>query len=108
MKLMEEREKEKLIELALKIKTYVLTEKIVKLDNAGQCHQYAFIVDPSLRKPQLKFLLELLFSIKIRSIRTINLHTPKKRVGKFLGKKARSKKVYITLEANQKIENLLN
>jgi large subunit ribosomal protein L23 len=104
---MEEKKNQNLIDLASQIKSYVLTEKVTKLHESAQS-QYAFIVDPSLRKPELKGLLELLFAVKIDSIRTINLSTRKKKIGKFLGKKSKCKKVYITLKENNKIENLIN
>ncbi len=104
---MEENQDQKLISLASLIKSYVLTEKITNLYEVDQ-RQYSFIVDPRLKKSELKSLLELLFSVKIKSIRTLNLFSKKKRVGKFVGKKARSKKVYISLEANQRIDHLYN
>ncbi len=104
---MEEKQKEKLINLVTQIKAYVVTEKTSKLYEKAE-NQYAFIVDPSLKKTELKPLLEMLFSVKIEKIRTLNLHHAKKRIGKYMGKKAKSKKVYITLKENQKISNLFN
>ncbi len=102
---MEEKQKETIIHLASQIKSYVLTEKTTKLYQEKQ--QYTFLVDPSLKKTELKLLIELVFSVKVCEIRTLNLPRVTKRVGKFLGKKARAKKVYVTLEKNQKIDNLL-
>ncbi len=102
---MENAQDQKLISLASLVKSYVLTEKITKLYEIDQ-RQYSFIVDPKLNKPEIKKLLETLFSIKIKSIRTLNLFAQKKRVGKIIGKKARNKKVYISLEVNQKIDHL--
>lgn len=104
---MEENQDQKLISLASLIKSYVLTEKATKLFEADQ-KQYSFIVDPSLNKSDLKNLFEILFSVQIKSIRTLNLFSKKKRVGKFLGRKVRSKKVYISLKENQQIDNLYN
>ncbi len=102
---MVENQDQKLINLASLVKSYVLTEKTTKLYEQNE-QQYSFIVDPSLSKSELKPLLELLFSVKIKSIRTLNLFAQKKRVGKFIGRKKQAKKVYITLEKNQKINNL--
>ncbi len=107
MKLMEENQAQKLISLASLVKSYVLTEKATKLYEVKQ-RQYSFIVDPKLKKPELKSLFEILFSVKIKSIRTANLHSKKIITQKSAGKKARRKKVYITLEENYKIDNLYN
>ena len=104
---MEKNQDNKLIRLAGLIKSYVLTEKSTKLYEFNE-RQYSFTVDPSLKKQELKALLELLFSVKIQSIRTLNIFCKKKKVGKFLGKKSSKKKVYITLKMNQKIDNLYN
>lgn len=104
---MEKNQDQKLISLANLVKSYVLTEKTNKLYEKEQ-RQYSFIVDPSLNKIQLKALFELLFKVKIKSLRTLRLFAKKRRVGKFIGKRARAKKVYITLEKNQSIENLYN
>lgn len=104
---MEENQDQKLINLASLVKSYVLTEKTNKLYEKEQ-RQYSFIVDPSLNKTQIKALFELLFKVKIVNLRTLRLFAKKKRVGKFIGKKRRAKKVYITLEKNQSIDNLYN
>ncbi len=104
---MENDQDQKLISLASLVKSYVLTEKVTKLYEVDQ-RQYSFIVDPKLKKPEIKKLLEILFSVKIKSIRTLNLFAQTKRVGKSMGKKVRSKKVYISLEANQQIDHLYN
>ena len=94
-----------LTNLASLIKSHLLTEKTTNLYSQGQ---YSFLVDPSLKKTQLKALLELLFAVQIKSLRTLNLSRKTKRVGKFRGKKAQYKKVYITLEPEQKIANLFD
>ncbi len=107
MKLMEETQDLKLISLARLVKSYVLTEKATKLYEDGQ-RQYSFIVDPQLKKPELKSLLELLFSVKIKSIRTSNLYSKKVQNKRSVGRKTRNKKVYITLHENYKIDNLYN
>ncbi len=104
---MVENQNQELVNLASLVKSYVLTEKTTKLYDKDNSH-YTFIVDPSLKKTELKSLFELLFSVKIKSIRTLNLFAQKKRVGKFIGKKRRAKKVYITLQPNQEIKNIFN
>jgi large subunit ribosomal protein L23 len=103
---MEKQEKDqKLINLASLIKSHLLTEKTT---NLYALRQYSFLVDPSLNKGQIKALLEILFSVKIKSVRSLNLTRKTKKVGKFSGKKAQYKKVYITLEADEKIANLFD
>jgi len=90
----------------LKLVKYPLfSEKSYKLYDKGQ---YTFIVDRSLRKNELKYLFESIFSIKILHVNTLVLPLKKKRIGKFLGKKPSYKKVIITLRKGDSIKNIFD
>lgn len=64
---------------------------------------YTFLVDKKLNKVQIKFLLENLFEVKLKSIRTQTLPIKSKKVKNKLIKKPRFKKVIITLKENNTI-----
>jgi large subunit ribosomal protein L23 len=64
---------------------------------------YTFLVDKKLNKLEIKFLLEELFEVKLKSIRTQNLPIKSKRVKNKLIRKPSFKKVIITLKENNKI-----
>lgn len=85
------------------IKYPLITEKTYKLQDKGK---YTFIVDRSLNKQQLKYLLENIFAIKIVKINTLVLPIRKKRIGKFIGKKPNYKKVIITLKKGDVIKDI--
>lgn len=71
-------------------------------------NKYAFIVDCSLTKKELKFFFESIFEIKLRKINTLTLAPKQKKVGKFWGKKALYKKAILTLESGYKIEGVFD
>lgn len=87
------------------IKYPSFTEKSLNLYNS---QQYTFIVDRSLKKDQIKLILENVFNIKILKVNTAIIPTKKKRVGRFIGKQAQYKKAYIKLRKGDKIAELLN
>lgn len=69
---------------------------------------YTFIVDRSLTKLQIKYLLEEMFQVKILQINTLFLPRKTLRVRKALGRKPRYKKAYIKLKIGYKIENIFD
>lgn len=84
------------------IKAPVVTEKAATI---GQdLNQYAFFVDPKANKTEIKDAIEKLFKVKVTSIKTINVHPRKKRVGRYAGLTNRKKKAIVTLEKGQTIE----
>lgn len=96
---------QKLGDLLSLIKYPLVTEKAIKLN---EYRQYAFIVDKSLKKPQIKYALEKMFNVTITSIKTSNLPKKTKRVGKSIGTKSFYKKAYIKLKAGESIATLFN
>jgi large subunit ribosomal protein L23 len=76
------------------IKYPLVTEKATRLlsDN-----QYSFIVDPKIKKEQIKKTIELLFDVKVIKINTSQLAKKKRRVGKYIGMKSQYKKAIVKL-----------
>ena len=87
------------------IKYPSLTEKSINL--YGE-RQYTFIVDRSLTKTQIKFIIENIFTVKIISVNTAILPTKKRRVGKSLGNRSVYKKAYVKLKEGDTINDLFN
>jgi large subunit ribosomal protein L23 len=82
------------------VKYFVLTQKAVRL---RERQQYVLDVDIKLTKPQIKKLIEELYSVKVLAI---NTHIPprkKKRFGSTLVWKVNYKRAIITLKPGQKI-----
>ena len=71
-----------------------LTEKSINLYGN---RQYTFVVDRTLTKTQIKYLIEKIFNITVTSINTCILPTKTRRVGKFVGKRSVYKKAYVKL-----------
>ncbi len=87
------------------IKYPSLTEKSI---NLYANRQYTFIVDRSLTKSNIKFVIEKVFNVKVTNISTCMLPPKIKRVGKFIGKKSFYKKAFITLKEGYAITELFN
>jgi large subunit ribosomal protein L23 len=87
------------------IKYPSLTEKSINL--YGE-RQYTFIVDRSLTKTQIKFIIENIFNVKILNVNTAILPIKKRRVGKSIGKISVYKKAYVKLKEGDTINDLFN
>lgn len=87
------------------IKYPSLTEKAINLYGD---RQYTFIVDRSLRKTEIKYIIEKIFNVTIVEVNTCVLPTKTKRVGRFSGKKPRYKKTYVKLKEGDSITDLFN
>lgn len=87
------------------IKYPSLTEKSI---NLYASRQYTFVVDRSLTKPQIKYIIEKIFNVNITDINTAMLPTKTRRVGKFVGKRSRYKKAYVKLKEGDTITDLFN
>ena len=82
-----------------------LTEKSINLYGD---RQYTFVVDRSLTKIQIKYIIEKIFNVNIIQVNTSNLPVKTKRVGKFVGKKASYKKAYVKLKEGDSIKTLFD
>jgi large subunit ribosomal protein L23 len=92
-------------ELITLIKYPLLTEKAT---NLYEDRQYTFIVDRSLTKTQIKYILENIFKVHILNISTLRLPPKTRRVGKFIGKRTNYKKAIIKLKEGDTIAELFN
>jgi large subunit ribosomal protein L23 len=82
------------------IKYPILTEKTIRLIEQNQ---YSFVVDRKATKLSIKTAIEELFDVNVLSVRTAVQPIKKKRVGKFIGKKARHKRAIIRLAPENSI-----
>ena len=82
------------------VKYPILTEKTIRLIEQNQ---YSFAVDPKADKSFVKAAVEQLFGVKVVSVNTSLLPLKKRRVGKYIGKKARYKRAIVKLESEDSI-----
>jgi large subunit ribosomal protein L23 len=82
------------------LKYPILTEKTIRLIEQNQ---YSFAVDSKATKSTVKSAVEKLFDVKVVSVNTSLLPLKKRRVGKFIGKKARYKRAIVKLAAEDSI-----
>jgi large subunit ribosomal protein L23 len=65
--------------------------------------KYTFLASPFVTKEWMNRAIEVCFNVRVIKVNTSNLPTKKKRVGKFIGSKAKLKKVIVTLDPNDEI-----
>lgn len=100
-----------LADLLSLIKYPLINEKSVNLYGN---RQYTFIVDKSLTKLQIRYVIEKIFEVKVEKINTLNLPVKTKKTainrgyGKVIGKYSKHKKAYIKLKEGSSISNLFN
>ena len=82
------------------IKYPLLTEKTIRLIEQNQ---YSFAVDKKADKSLIKAAVEQLFDVRVISVNTSLLPLRKRRVGKFIGKKARYKRAIVKLVSEDSI-----
>jgi large subunit ribosomal protein L23 len=82
------------------VKYPILTEKTIRLIEQNQ---YSFTVDRKADKTSVKQAIEQLFDVKVLSVNTSLLPLRKRRVGKFIGKKARYKRAIVKLSPEDSI-----
>ena len=82
------------------IKYPLITEKMIRLTEQNQ---YSFAVDPKATKRSVKSAIEQLFDVKVISVNTSLLPLRKRRVGKFIGAKARYKRAIVELATGSSI-----
>ncbi len=64
--------------------------------------KYTFLVDPRATKTQIKNAVEEVFNVKVEKINTLNQQGKLKRQGRFEGRRAATKKAYVTLTKGSK------
>ena len=84
------------------VRRALITEKGTVLRETR--NQYHFEVDSAANKIEIKRAVETLFSVKVASVRTQQLHGKVRRQGRFMGRRSDWKKAIVTLKPDQKIE----
>lgn len=77
------------------LKGPLLTEKAALLQEEEG--KVVFKVHPKANKIEVKRAVELMFDVKVKDVRTANMHGKQKRVGKYVGQTNDWKKAYVTL-----------
>ena len=70
----------------------------------SQFNYYVFKVSNNSTKPQIKQAVEKLFDVKVIAVNTSLQALKKRRVGKFIGKKARYKRAIVKLASEDSIK----
>ncbi|MEN8168612.1 MAG: 50S ribosomal protein L23 [Pseudomonadota bacterium] len=73
---------------------------------AEQNNQYVFKVTTDATKPEIKQAVEMLFDVKVDSVKVANMKGKTKRFGQKMGRRNDWKKAYIALQAGQEIDLL--
>lgn len=66
--------------------------------------QYALRVLLDATKLEIKLAVELLFNVKVCSVRTLQVKSKQRRRGRTIGRTQRWKKAYVTLEEGHEID----
>lgn len=84
------------------IRAPIMSEKT--LSKKEETNQFAFEVDPSVNKIQIKESVEKSFKVSVLQVRTMNVRGKKKRLGRHQGRKSNWKKALVTLKEGETIE----
>ena len=71
---------------------------------ADSSNQFVFKVQNDATKLQVKNAVELMFNVKVESVRVLNVKGKIKRFGRTLGKRSDWKKAYVKLQSGHNIE----
>ena len=104
MKIKEQINKASQIDLNKSYKTIlkpVITEKATRL---SEFNKVVFLVSESSNKLEVKYSIEKIFSVKVRSVNIINIKGKSKRFKGIMGKRNDIKKAIVTLETGNTID----
>lgn len=90
------------VKLASVLQAPIVSEK--SSNAADSSNQFAFKVQTSATKLQIKNAVELMFNVKVESVRVLNVKGKVKRFGRTLGKRSDWKKAYVKLQSGYTIE----
>jgi len=90
------------VKLANVLTAPIISEKSANAADLG--NQYVFKIQNTATKLQVKQAVELMFSVKVDSVRVLNVKGKVKRFGRNLGKRSDWKKAYVKLQAGHSIE----
>ena len=82
----------------------VVTEKLARLAEKGNI--VVFKVHPAANKIEIGRAVEELWKVKVERVRTANFGGKKKRMGRFVGRRADWKKAIVTLAEGHAIPDL--
>lgn len=83
------------------IKRPVFTEKATRL--LEKHNQYVFDVNGNLTKPQIRLLIERIFSVQVKSVNTNCPPRKKRRGGRSIGFLPKYKRAFVTVTKEEKI-----
>ena len=83
------------------IKAPIITEKSEAEKMNGK---YTFLVSEKANKIEIKEAIEKIFEVHVNTIRTLNIKTKKRRVGRYTGLTNRGKKAIVTLSEGETID----
>ena len=84
------------------VRKVLITEKGTHLRETR--NQYFFEVARDANKIEIKRAIELIFHVKVASVRTQQIMGKVRRQGRFVGKRSDWKKAIVTLKPDQKID----
>lgn len=90
------------VKLAGVLHAPIISEKSAAV--ADKSNQFVFKVQKTATKLQVKQAVELMFDVKVETVRVLNVKGKVKRFGRSLGKRSDWKKAYVKLEAGFNIE----
>ncbi|MGE5522302.1 MAG: 50S ribosomal protein L23 [Rhodospirillaceae bacterium] len=70
---------------------------------ADKNEQVIFRVTGDATKPEIKAAVELMFKVKVESVKVLNVRGKEKRFGRFMGRRNNWKKAYVCLKPGQEI-----
>ena len=84
------------------IRRPLVTEKSTIAREERNC--VTFAVDPRANKHEIRQAVEQLFSVRVVGVRTMQMPSKTRRVGRFVGRKPAWKKAIVRLAEGQQIE----
>ena len=91
--------KERLMKILL---SPVVSEKSAMA--ADRANQFGFKVVADATKPEIAQAVELLFDVKVKNVRTVNVNGKQKRFGAVMGRRNNWKKAYVRLQEGHDID----
>lgn len=85
------------------VKRPLITEKS---SNLASMNQYVFLVENRATGPEVKKAIEATYKVKVASVRTINVPSRVKRIGRTIGEKPAYRKAIVTLKKGEKLDIL--
>ena len=78
-----------------------ITEKTTDLGKIGK---YVFVVDKRANKSEVKKAIEGVYKVGVVSVKIVNVHSRKRKLGRSIGKKSGFKKAVVTLRSGEAID----